>query len=89
MSRPRNSKDEVGPYRCVHICLNDTNIVSDLEFLGIYEFVKNELINTEIARLKSEPCYRINVGAEDFDFYASHPLLHCPLQERRAMLRVD
>lgn len=80
--------DEIGPYRCVRICLDDTNIISELKSLGIYELIDEELTKTEIARLKSEPCYRISVGAEDLDFYASHPFLHCPIQERMSMLRI-
>lgn len=81
--------DEVGPYRCVRMCLNTQKVTNELKTLGIFEFIYNEIVSTEIARLSNESCYRASIGTGDVTGYALDPFLHCSITERMDILRIS
>lgn len=81
--------DEIGPYRCVKMCLDTQKVTNELKALGVYNFVHDEIISTEISRLNSEPCYRASVGTSDVARYALDPFSHCSITERMEVLRIN
>lgn len=81
--------DDVGPYRCVKMCLDTQKVTNELKSLGIYEFIYNEVIRTEISRLTNESYYRVSVGTHDATGYALDPFLHCSITERMETLRIS
>lgn len=81
--------DEIAPYRCVRMCLDTQKVTSELKTLGIYDFVYDEIVSTEIARLNNESCYRASIGTSDVTGYALDPFLHCSITERMEILRIN
>ena len=65
--------DGVGAYRCVHMCMNDTTVRSELNQLGICDLLAGELADKEFGRLKSERSYRKAVAVDDLAGYARNP----------------
>jgi hypothetical protein len=81
--------DEVGPYRCVQMCLKSNNISRALANLEILDFISNELINLEISRLNNEESYRTAVAVDDVVAYAHNPFEFCSVAQRIKALRID
>lgn len=65
--------DGIGAYRSVCMCLDDTAVRNELELLGIYELVANQLTSMELDRFESEASYRAALGVHDLAGYISNP----------------
>lgn len=66
--------DGVGACRCIHMCLEDAAVQSELTGLGIRDLLANHLADLELSRLEHESSYRAAVAADDLLGYARNPL---------------
>lgn len=71
----------VWAYRCIHRCLDSIDIWYELEQLGIFHGVQQEVTGMEICRLGSESRYRDELGLEmhQIALYADDPLAWEPV----------
>lgn len=66
--------DGVGAYRCVHICLGDAAVRSELTGLGIRDLLADHLADMELGRLECERSYRAALAVDDLAGYTRNPL---------------
>ncbi|OUL72144.1 hypothetical protein [Paraburkholderia hospita] len=87
--------DGIGAYRCVRMCLDAPEIrwhlrsLSEFAEFSLYDVVNNELILTELDRLRHEPSYRASIGTEDIEAYTRNPSAFCSNEQRMELLRID
>ena len=66
--------DGGGLYRCLRMCLDDTDVLCKLNQMGIYDYVADELADMELDRLNNEKSYRASVATDNIDGYIKDPL---------------
>lgn len=65
--------DGDGLYRCVHMCLDDSDVLYKLSLLGIYADVVSELEDMEFCRLRRDKSYRTIIATDDLADYVGNP----------------
>jgi hypothetical protein len=65
--------DGVGSYRCVHMCMEDAAVRSELDQLGICGLLVSHVVDLELGRMEREPSYRAAVAVDDVAAYARNP----------------
>ncbi|MCG7929946.1 MAG: hypothetical protein N0E44_07840 [Candidatus Thiodiazotropha lotti] len=83
-------KPGVQAYRCIHRCLDSIDIWYELDQLGIFYGVREEVTEMEICRLGREARYRDELGLEmhQIALYADEPLAWVPVpRAKRDVLR--